>query len=214
MDLTFAVFALLPLGLFSFLSKGRRSDAGIGFLAALAPVLGSALGGLFNRKSKQSEQQREIDYRRELAEQEEAQNRQRWEAAQSSPQAQMQRLGFNTKLSRILGGFGGRGQTPQFILDAFDSARGPQEYTPGAEFIAPPKQGGGFWDYAGDLAGAASYFDTSRYGKGGQQASPGVQQLPAATDQTAAVFGGGQQGPTLAKPSSFRNQDFQLGQRR
>ena len=206
----FAIFGLLPLALFSFLSKGKRADAGFGFLAALAPVVASAVGGLINRKSQQSAEQRQADYLRQRAEQEEAQRQAAFQAQQSSPQAQMQRLRFNTRLAQLLGGFGGRGQTPGFILNAFDAARTPQEYTPGGGFIEPPKRtGGGFWDYAGDVANAASYFDTSRYSRGGQGAAPGnMDILPQGKDYTSSVFGGQQGQPIASLPSSYRNQRF------
>lgn len=201
MELTFALFATLPLALFSFLSRGKRADAGFGFLAALAPVLTSAVGGLFNRKSKQSAQDKEIEYKRQQAEQEEANRRAAFEAQQNSPQAQMQRLGFNTRLASLLGGFGGREQTPGFILNAFDAARSPQEYTPGAEFIAPPKQGGSFWDYAGDAANAASYYDTSGRQRS-KAAQSGAGAAPGAAPTVAPQAGG------LALPSSFKNKDY------
>ena len=207
MELMFGLFALLPLALFSFLSKGLRADATCGIWGLLAPALTTLAGNWINRKGDQSAQQQKIDYDRRVAEQkaaqQEAQARAAWEARQSSPQAAMLRLGFNTRLAALLGGFGGRGQTPGFILNAFDTARTPQEYQPGfqSEFIAPPKKGGGLWDYLGDAAGAASYFDTSRYGKGGQ----GAQATPAPTAQASA--------PTPASgsaflPSSFQNRQY------
>jgi hypothetical protein len=212
--LTLALFATLPLGLLSFFSRSRGAHAGIGFLAALAPVLASAVGGIFNRKAGQNQQQQQIDFQRQQAEQEEAQRRAQFEAMQGSPQAAMQRLGFNTRLSRLLGGFGGREQTPGFILNAFDQARMPQEYTPGAEFIAPPKRGGGFFDYAGDIlgpGGAASYFDVQRYNQGRQGGAqpPGGPGAPPATP----TGGGGSFGQGLANllPSNIRSQQFNLG---
>jgi len=205
----FAVFATLPLALFSFFSRGRGAHAGIGFLAALAPVLGSLAGSIFNRKGAQSRQQNEIDYRRQQFEQQAAQQeaarRAAFEQRQGSPQAAMQRLGFNTRLSHLLGGFGGRGQTPGFILNAFDSARTPQEYQPGFEsqFIAPPKTGGGIWDYLGDAGRAASYFDTSRFGQGGQGAAP-----PTGAPAPTAAPTGAAQGFAGLLPSSFRNREY------
>lgn len=205
MELTL-VFGILPLALFSFLSRGKRADAGLGFLAALAPVIGSVVSSVFNRKGAQSAQQQQIDYERQVAEQQAAQRdaaqRAAFEQRQSSPQAAMQRLKFNTRLAQVLGGFGGRGQTPGFILNAFDTARSPQEYQEGfqSEYIAPPKRGGSFWDYAGDALNAASYFDTSRYNRGGQP-----QQASAAPTPTAPTAG---QGFAGLLPSSFRNREY------
>ena len=206
----FSLFAILPLALFSFFSKGRGAHAGIGFLAALAPVLASAVGGIFNRRGTSNRQQEQIDYERAQAEQQEAQRRAAFEAQQSGPGAAMSRLGFNTRLASILGSFGGRAQTPEFIQRAFDSARQRQEYTPGAGIIDRPNPvGGGFGDYLGDILnprGAAGYFDVQGYNRGRQGGQPEQPEQPSAGGAPPAAAGQG------LLPSAIRNQQFQLGQ--
>jgi hypothetical protein len=122
----------------------------------------------------------------------------------------MQRLRFNTRLGQILGGFGGREQTPEFIQRAFDLARQQREYTPGAEFIEPARRiGGGFGDYLGDILnprGAAGYFDVERYRQS-------RQQQPQAQAPTPSQPAGGGFAQNLAGllPSNIRRQQFNLG---
>lgn len=163
----FALFALLPLGLASFFSRDlKRADAGIlGLLGALAPVVAKGVGNLIGSKQKKAQAKRDAEYERQAAAAEEAASRAKFEAAQNSPQAAMSRLGFNTRLAQILGRFGGREKTPGFLLNAFDTARKTQEYVPGAAYVPPAQQGGGFWGFAGGLADALSYFDPSKLKK-------------------------------------------------
>lgn len=164
MDLSFAVLATLPLGLASFVMRSRGAHAGIGFLAALAPVLGKGVLNLIGHKQKKGEEKKQIAYQQQRAAAEEAARRSEFEAAQNTPQAAMQRLKFNTKLAQILGKFGGREKTPGFLLNAFDTARKTREYTPGTAYTPPPTSGGGFWGFAGGLADALGYFDPSKLG--------------------------------------------------
>lgn len=179
MDLTFAVFALLPLGLASFLHRKERGTfAGLGFLAALAPVIASGIGSIVKSKQKKGEEKKAAQYAQQQAEAAEAAKRAEFEAAQNTPQAAMQRLKFNTQLAQILGKFGGREKTPGFLLNAFDTARKVKEYTPGAAYVPPPTSGGGFWGFAGGLADALSYFDPSKLG--GKTKVPGPVGLEGA----------------------------------
>jgi len=172
-------------------------------LVALAPVVASVVGGIVKHKQQSSAENKANDFARQQAEQEEAQNRLKFEGAQNSPQAQLQRMGLNSRLASVLGQFGGREQTPGFILNAFDSARGPQEYTPGAEYIDRPGSGAGIWDVVGGAANAASYFDVEGY-KNAKNKQGAAQPPPSAAAPPAAAG--------LAPPSSFRDRDFGLSQ--
>ena len=173
-------------------------------LVALAPVVASAVGGIVKHKQRSSAENKANDFARQQAEQEEAQNRLKFEGAQNSPQAQLQRMGLNSRLASVLGQFGGREQTPGFILNAFDSARGPQEYTPGAEYIDKPGSGAGIWDVVGGGLDALSYLDTEKLGADKKVNFPGP----------GADGGGGGGGPLsglTSLPSSFKKKDFKLG---
>jgi hypothetical protein len=211
-----ALFATLPLALFSFLTRSRGVHAGLGFLGALAPVIASAVGGIFGRRGQRSREQEQIDFQRQQAEQEEAQRRAAFEAQQQSPQAAMQRLAFNTRLARILGGFGGRESTPGFIQRAFDTARMPQEYTPGGEFIAPPtRTGGGFTDYLGDILsprGAAGYFDVQRFNRGRTRQRANERYVPVPEQIEPGQLDLGPQAQTQSLlPSAIRARQFDIG---
>jgi hypothetical protein len=129
----------------------------------------------------------------------------------------MQRLGFNTRLANILGSFGGRAQTPQFVQRAFDLARQRQEFTPGAEFMAPPNPvGGGFTDYLGDILsprGAASYFDVQGYNRGRTQQRAAERYAPPTEQIQPGNLDLGPQGQVRSLlPSAIRGQQFNLGQ--
>ena len=65
-DLIFAVFALLPLGLFSLGTRSRGAHAGFGFLAALAPVLAKGAMNLIGHKQKAAAANQQADYERQL----------------------------------------------------------------------------------------------------------------------------------------------------
>ena len=94
METAFGVLALLPLALASFFSRGRPSDAGLGFLAALAPVIASGVGKLIGHKRAKSAEKKQAAYDRQIAEQEEAGRRTAFESAQGSPAALASRQKF------------------------------------------------------------------------------------------------------------------------
>ncbi len=208
MELTFALFALLPLGLFSLFTRARGAHAGIGFLALLAPVIVKGVMNLVKRRQAQNAEKRGVEFDRETAASEQAQARAAFEAQQNSPGAARQRLAFNTRLSRILGSFGGRDSTPEFITRALDLARGRQEFVPGAEFRAPPSQiAGGLGGFFNDAADAASQFDVQRFkaGRGGGGGDGGGGEAPAPAPTASAG------GFKALLPSAIRGQDFKLG---
>ena len=194
MELTFfaplAVFALLPLGLFSLFERGRhRATAGFGFLAALAPVVASGLSSLVRHKQAQSAEKKQAEYERQLAAQEEANRRAAFEAQQNSPAAALQRQSFNMKLGRLLGFAGGRDKLPPSLVAGYDVARKPLAYTPGAAYIPKPTSGAGIWDVIGGAGEALSYFDPSRLkksGVGGATTTPPIDQAP--TNQVNQYF--------------------------
>lgn len=159
------LFALLPLGLFSlFTRRLPRSTAGFGFLAALAPVIASGLGSLIKGKQQSSAAKKQAEYEKQQALAAEAANKASWEAQQNSPAAQMQRMGFNMKLGRLLGAMGGREKVPPSLLNALDASRAMPTYTPGAAYVDKPSSGSG-WDVAAGAADALSYLDTSKIGR-------------------------------------------------
>lgn len=177
------LFALLPLSLLSLLERGRhRYTAGFGFLAALAPVVAKGIGSLISHKKQQSAEKKQIEYQKQQAMQEEAQRRAAFEASQNTPQAAMQRMGFNMKLGRLLGAMGGRDKVPPSLLKAYDTARAMQTYTPGAAYVPPPTSGAGIWDVLGGATEALSYLDVNKL-KGGGKApmSPGQPVNTAST---------------------------------
>jgi hypothetical protein len=203
-DLTFAVLATLPLGL---LTVFRRRDGAVAeiFGLALAPLLKFAAPALWQgaqsligHKKAKGEEKKKIEFERQKAEAEEAAARSKFDAAQDSPAAAVQRLKFNTKLAQILGKFGGREKTPGFITGAFDTARKRAEYTPGAQFVAPQTSGGGFWGAAGGIADALSYLDPSQL-KGAKKApmSPGQ---PVGGGSRVGAFETGIQKPASGIP--------------
>ena len=159
------VFAILPLALFSFFSKGRRADAGFGFLAALAPVLASGISSLVGHKQKKSAEKKQADYERQLAAQEEAARRTAFEASQSSPSALASRQKFTLQLGKLLGKAGGREKVPPSILNYLEAQRKAQAYTPGGGYVEKPTSGAGIWDVIGGAGQALSYLDTSRLKK-------------------------------------------------
>jgi hypothetical protein len=157
-EMTFAIFALLPLGLASFVHRTRAACAGFGFLAALAPVIAKGAMNLIGGKQKQAAAKQQAAYEQQMAAQQEEQRRSAFEAAQDAPGKAMERMGFNMKLGRILGAMGGRGKVPPSLLKQYDLARQRASYTPGAAYIPKPT-GGSKWDFASGLADAMSYLN-------------------------------------------------------
>jgi hypothetical protein len=162
-EMTFAIFALLPLGLASLVHRTRAAHAGLGFLAALAPMLFQGAKEVIGGKQKSNQAKQQSAYEAQLAAQQEEQKRAAFEAAQDSPQKAMERLSFNMKLGRLMGAMGGRGKVPPSLLKAYDTARQRATYTPGSAYVPKPT-GGSKWDFAGGLANAMSYLDTSKLG--------------------------------------------------
>jgi hypothetical protein len=163
-EMTFAIFALLPLGLASFVHRTRAAHAGIGFLAALAPAAISGISSLIGHKMKSGAEKKQAAYEQQLAAQQEEQRRAEFEAAQDSPQKAMERLSFNMKLGRLMGAMGGRSKVPPSLLKAYDTARQRKAYTPGSAYVPKPSSSNGKWDFASGLANALSYLDTSKMG--------------------------------------------------
>jgi hypothetical protein len=161
MDLTFGVLALLPLGLFSLFGKHRRSDAGFGFLAALAPAIFSGIKSIVSHKQQSSKEKKAAEYEKQQAAAEEAARKTAWDAQQNSPQANLQRMSFNMQLGRLLGGVGGRDKAPPSLVKALDAARGPQTYVPGTGYTPKPSSGAGIWDVIGGATDALAYLDPS-----------------------------------------------------
>lgn len=165
----FYVFAVLALGLFSLFDKDLRMGggtyAGFGFLAALAPVLAKGVSSIIGRQKAKGEAKKQAAYEQQQLAADEAAKRSAFEDAQDAPAAAMQRLKFNTGLAKILGLFGGREKTPQFLQQAFDTARQRKAYTPGPAAVPKPQQGGGFWNFASGLQDALGYLDPSKLTK-------------------------------------------------
>jgi hypothetical protein len=163
-EMTFAIFALLPLGLASLVHRTRAAHAGIGFLAALAPAAIKGVSNIIKGKQQAGAEKKQAAYEQQLAAQQEEQRRAEFEAAQDSPQKAMERLSFNMKLGRLMGAMGGRSKVPPSLLKAYDTARQRATYTPGSAYVPKPTSGGGGWNFASGLADALSYLDTSKMG--------------------------------------------------
>lgn len=189
------LFAILPLGLASLCQRMRGTYAGFGFLAALAPVLASAAGSIFKKKSADSQAKKQAQYEQQMAAQEEAQRKAQFDAQANSPGAAMQRMGFNMRLGRLLGAMGGRAKVPPSLLKAYDSARAMPTYTPGPGYVAKPSATNG-WDFAGELGGALSYFDPSRMKKRPMGMTPPIAGNSPQPFQTAGI-------DTTLKPKIF-----------
>ena len=209
MELTFALFALLPLGLASLFDREIRKGgtfAGFGFLAALAPVVASGLSSLIGHKKQQSAEKKQIEYEKQQALAAEAARRSEYESAQNSPGALASRQKFTLQLGKLLGAAGGKEKIPPSIYNYLSSQRQAQAYTPGAAYTPKPTSGAGFWDFASGLGNALSYLDTTKLGKGKVPMSPGQPTGSPApyTFQTGQLS-------TLLKPKPISPFDPGLG---
>jgi hypothetical protein len=169
----FYVFALLPLGLLSLFERGRhRATAGLGFLAALAPVLAKGALSLIKGKQNKSKEKQAEEARRLEAQRADTEARSRWEEEMNSPGAQQSRFKNTFTLGRLAGAMKGLANVPPSIAKHYQSLRAMPEYKGQSSYIPTPKKGGTGWDIAGGIADALGYLDTSKFGK---------PKLPAAT---------------------------------
>jgi hypothetical protein len=131
-------------------------------LLALAPVIASGVGSLLKHKQAGAaqKQQLEMDKREALAA--EAARKAEFEAAQSSPGALQKRQSFTMQLGKLLGKAGGKDKLPPSIYNYLQTQRTSPNYVAGAAYQAPPKKGGGVWDFLGGATEALSYLDTSK----------------------------------------------------
>ena len=191
--LTFALFALLPLGLLSWRRNYRSSDAGfLPFLAALAPVIAKGIGSLISHKQKGAADKQAEEARRLEAERADAIARQQWQTEQDSPAARAARFKNTLSLGRLAGKMGGLDKLPPSIRNFYQTQRAMPEYTGTSSYIATPKKGGGAWDFLGGVTDALSYLDTSKFSK--PKASAGLMAAGNAAAQSgglAALQGGG-----------------------
>jgi hypothetical protein len=126
---------------------------------ALAPVVAAGIKAVVDHKAASAAADQQNAYQKTLADQKEAQNKAAWDAQQNSPQADVQRMGFNLRLGKLLGAMGGRDKVPPSLLKGLDAARAMPTYTPGAEYVAPPTTGGSGWDVAGGALNALRYYN-------------------------------------------------------
>ena len=172
--LPFALFALLPLGLFSLFEKGRhRHTAGFGFLAALAPLFASGISSLINHGKQKSAAKAAEEQKRLEAEQADKLARQSWDTEQNSPQAAGARYKATFGLGRLAGKMGGLDKIPPSMRQWYDSQRTMPTYGGTSSYVPTAKKGGGVWDFLGEAAKAVSYLDPSAF-----KSKP---KLPAAT---------------------------------
>lgn len=155
-----ALFALLPLGLFSLLNwrDGRKAVAGFAWIAALAPLVISGVKALAGAKSASNKRKAEEANARMATEQAEAQRRQEFESQQSSPQAQMSALQYKLRLGKLAGKMGGLNKVPPSILKALQAGYQPKQFQAGPAYQAP-KTGRSAWDYVDTAADVASTVD-------------------------------------------------------
>lgn len=179
MDPIFATFALLPLGLASLFCKTGKRDvyAGLGFLAALAPLVikgvGALAGAISGNKKKKAAEENE----RQAALQAEEQRKAEWEAQQNSPELAMQRMQYKMKLGKLAGRMGGLDKVPPSIANALRAGYAQQEYKPGAAYV-PKKTGASGWDYVAPAIDTLSAFNPATL-KGNSSASAPTQQAPS-----------------------------------
>jgi hypothetical protein len=162
--LPFALFALLPLGLFSLFEKGRhRHTAGFGFLAALAPMIASGISSLIGHKKQQSAAKQAEEQRRLEAQQADTLAKQSWEAEQNSPGAQAARYKNTLQLGRLAGKMGGLDKLPPSMRNYYQTQRTMPTYGGTSSYVPTAKKGGGVWDFLGEASKAVSYLDPSQF---------------------------------------------------
>ncbi len=162
-------------------------------IIALAPVVAAGIKAVVDHKAAGAAADQQNAYQKTLADQKEAQNKAAWEAQQNSPQADVQRMGFNLRLGKLLGAMGGRDKVPPSLLKGLDAARAMPTYTPGADYVAPPKTGGSVWDVVGGAANAMQYYNPSAGKPSFGQTSANI--VPTLTGGTSNPYGNGQQPP-------------------
>ena len=191
--LPFAIFALLPLGLFSLLDRNRaRSTAGFGFLSFLAPVIAKGIGSLIGHKKQKAEAKQQEEIARLQAQRADELSRQQWQAELDSPAARAARFKNTLSLGRLAGKMGGLDKLPPSIRNFYQSQRTMPEYTGTSSYIPTPKKGGGAWDFLGGVTDALQYLDTSKFGR--PKASAGLMAAGNAAAKTGglgALQGGG-----------------------
>lgn len=165
MENLFAVFALLPLALFSFVHRTKVAHAGFGFLAALAPVIASGISSIVGHKKQKAAEKKQIEYERKQAEQQAVADRAAFEAQQNSPGALAQRQKFTLQLGKLLGKAGGKEKIPPSIYNYLNQQRQAQQYVGGPGYVPKPTSGAGIWDIIGGAGQALSYLDTTKLGR-------------------------------------------------
>jgi len=166
--LPFALFALLPLGLFGLLERGRhRHSAGFAFLAALAPVIASGISSLINHGKQKAADKQAEEQKRLAAEQADTLKRQEWDTQQNSPAAQAARFKSKFAYGKLAGAMGGLDKVPQSLADYYKSGYATPEYTGTSSYVPTPKRGGGAWDFLGEAGKALSYLDIAGNKEGG-----------------------------------------------
>ena len=165
--LPFALFALLPLGLFGLLERGRhRHSAGFAFLAALAPMIASGISSLISHKKAGSAQKTAEEEKRLAAAQADKVAREQWDTQQNSPAAQASRYKNTLQLGRLAGSMGGLDKLPPSIRNYYQAQRTVPTYGGTPSYVAPAKKGGGVWDFLGEAAKAVSYLDPAAFKSG------------------------------------------------
>lgn len=171
--LPFALFALLPLGLFSLFEKGRhRHTAGFAFLAALAPMIASGISSLIGHKKQQSAAKQAEEQRRLEAQQADTLAKQSWEAEQNSPGAQAARYKNTLQLGRLAGKMGGLDKLPPSMRNYYQTQRTMPTYGGTSSYVPTAKKGGGVWDFLGEASKAVSYLDPSAFKSGTPKINP------------------------------------------
>ncbi len=149
--LTVAVIKFMALcGLIGSLF-GRRRIVAFGFLIPLAAMAVSALlkkkAGDKAKKADEANQKAQFDREQE-------DKRAAWEERYSSPSAESQRLRATYQLGRLLAATGGRDKGPKSLISRYETMRTKPVYGGGSTYTAP-QSGGGGWNFAADLVGAA-----------------------------------------------------------
>ena len=165
--LPFALLALLPLGLFGLLERGRhRQTAGFAFLAALAPLIAKGIGSLISHKQAGSKEKQAEEQKRLEAEQADKLARQEWDTQQNSPAAQAARFKSKFAYGKLAGAMGGLDKVPQSLSDYYKSGYATPEYGGTSSYVPTAKKGGGVWDFLGEAAKAASYLNPADFKSG------------------------------------------------
>ena len=182
MEITFAVFAILPLTLLWWQPKGeRRGITGIlPLLTALLPVAASAVQSMITRRSgettaqQQARQAQRADLDRQKAE---------YYQENYSPQAQQNQAMATMQLGRLAGAMGGLDRVPPALRNLLSQRRTarPSEYN--TNVPNAPRAGG--LGLAQDLIGAAGSFDVAGYNRARQEQRQQQQRIQTAQQYIA-----------------------------